>query len=164
MMKNKNFAAFILSHGRADRVYTYETLRKHGYTGRIVVIIDNEDEGADEYRKRFGEEVYVFDKIEAAKRTDAGDNFGDRRGVIFARNSCFDIARELGIDHFVELDDDYVDFRHKRNGHGEFIHKADILDLDAVFDPPGLPPLHPGDVHCHGPGRRLHRGQGWELG
>ena len=43
MMRNKDFVAFILTHGRADNVITYNTLRNHGYTGRIVLIIDDED-------------------------------------------------------------------------------------------------------------------------
>ena len=40
---HKEFAAFILTHGRPDNVLTYDSLKKAGYTGRIVLIIDNED-------------------------------------------------------------------------------------------------------------------------
>lgn len=133
-MRHESFAAFILTHGRADRVYTYKTLRTHGYTGKIVIVIDDEDTQEPEYRKLFGEEVYVFDKAKAARETDAGDNRGDNRGVVFARNACFDIARELGFEYFIQLDDDYVDFRHKLNGQGNYVDKKDIKDLDAVFD------------------------------
>jgi hypothetical protein len=133
-MRHESFAAFILTHGRADRVYTYETLRKSGYTGRIVIVIDNEDKAGEEYKERFGGEVYVFDKSEADKYTDVGDNRGDARGVVFARNACWNIARDLGLEYFIQLDDDYVDFRHKLDGAGNYIDKKDILDLDAVFD------------------------------
>lgn len=134
MMRHSSFAAIILTHGRPDRVYTYETLRRSGYTGRIVVLIDDEDERGDEYRERFGEEVRIFDKRAIAARIDEADNFSDRRAVVYARNASFDVAREIGVEHFVQLDDDYVDFRHKRNSRGEYIHKRDIRDLDAVFD------------------------------
>lgn len=133
-MRNSSFAAFILTHGRADRVYTYETLRKSGYTGRIVLVIDNEDAEGPEYVKRYGSEVYVFDKAEAYKYTDVGDNRGDTRGVVFARNACWNIARDIGVEYFCQLDDDYVDFRHKLDGAGNYIDKKDIRDLDAVFD------------------------------
>ncbi len=47
-MRN-DFAVLILSHGRADRVYTIPTLRKGGYTGKIYIVVDNEDEQQDEY-------------------------------------------------------------------------------------------------------------------
>ena len=43
MKLNKNYAVFILSHGRPDNVITYQTLRKCGYTGRIFIIVDDED-------------------------------------------------------------------------------------------------------------------------
>ena len=49
MMRNNDFVVFILTHGRADRVITYNALRKSGYTGRIVLVIDNEDTQAREY-------------------------------------------------------------------------------------------------------------------
>lgn len=132
MMRNEPFAAFILTHGRADRVYTYETLRRQGYTGRIVVVIDNEDKTGAEYLERYGDEVYVFDKAQAYEYTDVGDNWGHARGVVFARNACWNIAKDLGLDYFIVLDDDYVDFRHKIvNGAYKDVR---IKDLDAVFD------------------------------
>ena len=39
-----NFVALILSHGRPDRVYTYKSLQKAGYTGPVYIVIDNEDD------------------------------------------------------------------------------------------------------------------------
>ena len=38
-----DFCAFILTHGRPYKVHTYQTLRKAGYTGKIYIVIDNED-------------------------------------------------------------------------------------------------------------------------
>ena len=49
-MKNK-FAVFILTHGRANNVITYATLKKQGYTGKIYLMIDDEDKQAEEYKK-----------------------------------------------------------------------------------------------------------------
>ena len=84
-----DFAAFILTHGRADRVDTYKTLRNCGYTGKVYIVIDDEDKTADEYRKRYGDMVLQFGKAEIAKTFDEGDNFNDRRAIIYARNACF---------------------------------------------------------------------------
>ena len=87
-----NFAVFILSNGRPDRVYTYETLRRHGYTGRIVLVVDDLDKTKDEYIEKYGSDVVVFDKRAAAKTFDQADNFDDMRAIVYARNACFDIA------------------------------------------------------------------------
>lgn len=132
-MKHDKFCAFILTHGRSDRVYTYKALKKSGYTGRIIILIDNEDKTASEYRKKFGDEVHVFDKSAIAKTIDEGDNFQDRRAIIYARHACFEIAEQLGIEYFIQLDDDYTDFRHKKNHLGEYCDKK-ILNFDAVMD------------------------------
>ena len=102
-----NFCAFILTHGRPDRVYTYETLQRSGYTGKVYIVIDDEDKTADEYRKRFGDKVLQFCKAEVASRIDEGDNFNDRRAIVYARNVCWDLARQVGARYFIQLDDDY---------------------------------------------------------
>ena len=48
-----DFVAFILTHGRADSVITDKTLRKFGYTGPIVYVIDNEDKAAADYYAKY---------------------------------------------------------------------------------------------------------------
>ena len=108
-MRN-DFCVFILSNRRPDRVKTYKTLRSHKYTGPIFIVIDDEDPTRAEYEKAFGKELIVFSKAAAAKITDPGDNFGDHRGVIYARNICFSLAREKGFKYFMQLDDDYWRF------------------------------------------------------
>ena len=129
-----NFAIFILTHGRANKVFTYDQLIKAGYTGKVYIIIDNEDDQAPIYRERFGDKVIQFDKAEIAKTFDEGDNTGDRRAIVYARNACFDIARELNITYFMQLDDDYVDFRFKMDDKFQSIHRADITDLDTILE------------------------------
>jgi hypothetical protein len=114
MMRN-DFCAFILTHGRADRVYTYETLKRAGYTGKVYIVIDNEDKTADQYRAKFGDQVLMFDKAAIAKTFDEGDNFNDRRAIIYARNACFDLARQVGCRYFIQLDDDYYWFGYRFN-------------------------------------------------
>jgi hypothetical protein len=132
-MAINDFVIFILSHGRPDNVLTVKSLKKFGYTGELFIIIDNEDQEAEKYRKNYGDKVIVFDKAKVAETFDEGDNFKDRRAVIYARNACFDIAREMGKTYFMELDDDYIDFRYKINSKGEPIHRKPIKNLDVII-------------------------------
>lgn len=131
-MKNK-FAVFILSHGRADNVITVNTLRHHGYTGDIYIIIDDEDNQGQRYKELYGDKVIVFSKKDMDGTFDIGDNFNDRRVVVYARNKCHDIAKSLGLDYFLELDDDYNNFcyRYEENG---MLRKINIKNLDKVFE------------------------------
>jgi len=128
-----DFVVFILSHGRPDNVVTVKSLKKFGYTGEFFIIIDNEDQEAEKYRKKYGDRVIVFDKAKIAETFDEGDNFKDRRAVVYARNACFDIARQMGKTYFMELDDDYIDFRYKINSKGEPIYRKPIKNLDIIL-------------------------------
>src|SRR5574344_1754447 len=101
MKMRSDFAIFILSHGRADKVLTISTLReKCGYVGKIYIIIDNEDEQADRYRELYGDMVIQFDKSRAAEITDTADLVQDHLSVVYARNMCFSIAKDLGLTYF----------------------------------------------------------------
>ena len=111
-MKNKDFVAMILSHGRPNNVYTYKTLRNYGYTGDIIIVVDNEDKTIDEYKKNF-DNVVVFNKQKIANETDQGDNLNDLRTTTHARNAMFKIAKYYGYKYFIQLDDDYTDFRYR---------------------------------------------------
>lgn len=134
MMRHENFAVFILSHGRADNMKTVKTLQKQGYTGRLYIIIDNEDDQAEEYYRRFGKDrVIMFDKAEAVKKIDIGDNFPERNVVVIARNMCHEIAAQLGLEYFLELDDDYKSFE-IRYIQDDKLKVKNVSDLDYVFD------------------------------
>lgn len=128
-----DFAVFILTHGRPDEVITFDTLKKQGYTGRIYIVIDNEDNTADRYSCKFGpENVVMFDKKAISKTFDEADNFNNRKTIIYARNACFNIAKNLGIKYFLELDDDYTAFDFRL-----FIDKAivkPVKNLDTLFE------------------------------
>lgn len=134
MMRHKDFGAFILTHGRADRVYTVDTLKQSGYTGPLVFVIDDEDDQRQLYFENFGREnVVIFSKSEVVKTFDEGDNFNDRRAIIYARNACFEIARERGFKYFIELDDDYTNFSF-RFDEDRIFTASTIRDLDRVLD------------------------------
>lgn len=133
-MVRDNFAIFILSHGRPDEVFTVKTLEKVHYTGKYYFIVDNEDDTVDRYKELFGEErVIIFDKVEVAKKFDVYDNFDGRNVVVYARNVCFDIARQLGLDYFAEFEDDYLEFRY-RVPEGKILRNILIEDFDSVCE------------------------------
>lgn len=134
MKDNQDFAVFILTHGRATNVLTYKTLRRQGYTGRIVLMVDDEDEAVNEYKEIFPDQVYVFSKQEAINLTDSGDNFNKRNSVVFARNYNFVLAEKLGIKYFLQLDDDYTAFRFTFDNDKNYITKnIAIKNLDSVI-------------------------------
>ena len=126
-MKNTDFVAMILSHGRPNEVYTYKTLKKHNYTGDIIIVVDNEDKTIDDYKKNF-ENVVVFDKQKIAKETDQGDNLNDLRTTTHARNAMFKIAKYYGYKYFIQLDDDYTDFRYR------YLMNTYITDLTKKYE------------------------------
>lgn len=130
----EDFACFILTHGRPDNVKTYASLRKAGYTGRIYLIIDDEDKTGDQYRANYGDQVVTFSKAAIAPTFDEMNNFNDRRSVIYARNFCHDLAERLGLTYFLELDDDYSDFRHRFDSAGAYSSITIVKTFDNVCD------------------------------
>lgn len=131
-MRNKDFCIFILTHGRPDKVVTYKTLKDCGYTGKVYIVIDNEDDTAEAYKRKY-ENVIQFDKLAISKTFDTGDNFDDRRTIIFARNVCFELAEKLGVKYFMELDDDYPTFAYKFDTKFEYRERK-INNLDRILD------------------------------
>lgn len=136
----EDFCVFILSHGRPDRVMTYSTIKRAGYTGKVFVVIDDEDKCGDQYRSKYDDEIIVFNKKQEAKTTDCGDNFNDRRTPLYARNACFDLAKERGIRYFWVLDDDYtsvrLNFKHDMRPTNGTLYITKHLDdvLEAMID------------------------------
>ena len=126
-----DFVVFILSHARANNVYTVDTLRKCGYSGKIVIVIDNEDSQTQDYYDKF-EFVEMFDKAKIAATFDEADNFDDRRSIVYARNACFEIAENLGYKYFIELDDDYTYFEYRMYNNTRQI-PVRVHNMDAVF-------------------------------
>jgi len=129
-----DFCAFILTHGRPDNVITYDRLKAHGYTGKIYIVIDDEDKTASDYYDRFGDKVLMFSKEEMSKKFDQGDNFSDRRCIVYARNACFELAKQVGCKYFVQLDDDYNFFSLRvLINNGENLSSTKNLNLDRTF-------------------------------
>lgn len=129
---NKDFAVFILTHGRANKVDTYNTLIKQGYTGRIILVCDDADEELPIYQKKY-KNVEVFNKLEAREYTDDGDNFGNMNCVVYARNYAPRLAKKLGLKYYLVLDDDYSQFLFMFDKEGNF-KRQKIKNLDRVFE------------------------------
>jgi hypothetical protein len=131
---SRNFACFILSHGRPDSVLTYKGLRNCGYTGNIYILCDNEDKTINQYKEIYGNQVIVFDKTKYAKHVDACDNYDMRNSIVYARNYNFVLAREMGVTHFLQLDDDYGKFGWVLNHLLELDNSSSIKSLDKIFN------------------------------
>lgn len=129
-----SFAAFILTHGRPNSVFTLDSLRKHGYSGKVFLIIDNLDPHKDDYLRKFKDQVIIFDKEKVFKSFDCMDNFKSLNGVIAARNVCFKIAKDLRLKHFIQLDDDYTYFSWRFNDNLDYLnHTPACKSLDRIF-------------------------------
>ena len=132
MMKNKDFAVFIITHKRPNNQITLDTLKKGNYTGKIYFILDDEDDTIEEYKKNYGEEnIKVFHK---EAWFDIGDNLVGYKGVPeYARNECFKIAKELNLKYFVQLDDDYssITYRYEKDGK---LKSRSVFNFDELFE------------------------------
>lgn len=135
MSTQNDFAIFILTHGRPTNIKTMATLKECGYTGRLYLVVDDEDKTLDKYIANFGKDrVVVFNKKEMADQVDEGNNFDERRTITHARNACFKIAKDLGIKYFMELDDDYISFEYRYVSRcGEKLKVHYVSNLDAVL-------------------------------
>ena len=133
MNANRKTAVFILTHGRPDNVITYQTLRRQGYTGKIYLIVDDEDKTIRDYKNTYEDEVIVFSKKAYQDKFDIMDNFAGNKVIVYARNACYDIARKLRLDYFFEYEDDYTQFMYRFVDKDKLGHKL-ATNLDAVLD------------------------------
>lgn len=136
-MVQNNYVMLILSHNRPDKIYTTKSLQKAGYTGDIYYVVDSADPSLQGYKDKFGDKLCVFDKADYVGKFDKGNNLGDTKGVVYARNACFDIAEKLGYEYFFVFDDDYTQFRHTYDDKEprEFDAKrSDVRNMDGVLD------------------------------
>lgn len=132
-MMPDDFAALILTHKRPDRQHTLGLLQRSGYTGKVYLVVDDQDPTLPEYKSRYGDMVIVFDKREAWAITDDADNTGGMKGVVYARNMCWSIAKQLGLRYFIELDDDYTTIGIRFNSRLQYCWTAVLRNLDKVI-------------------------------
>ena len=133
-MRN-DFGILILTHGRAREMKTLHALERAGYTGRWYLVIDDEDNQADEYRALYGDHVVQFCKRDTALWTDAGDNHDNRKAILWARNESFRIAKDLGLTYFMMNDDDFCSYNYwMTNATHDIKHTSPLHTLDDCIE------------------------------
>jgi len=130
---SRKFAVFILTHGRPDNIKTLHMLERCGWTGKTYIVIDDEDARADEYFTRYGDMVLQFNKKEIADQIDDADTSGDRRAIIYARHASQTMAKDLGYDYMLQLDDDYADLRYRFVKNGT-LTSFRVKDFDSLAE------------------------------
>lgn len=105
-----DFAIFIMSYKRPNNIYTLNTLNKSGYTGKYYIVVGDDDPTLEEYKNIYGDKVLVFNKDEVGKTFDLCDQEGSQKVIVYARNYCFEAAKNLGLTYFAQFDDDYTSF------------------------------------------------------
>lgn len=132
-MDNIKFAVFIPTHGRADCQLTYKLLRKSGYTGKIFLVVDDEDKELWKYKKRYSDILLVFNKKEWESRTDTATNKRGLKSVVFARKFIEEKAKEMGYDFILVPDDDISRLSYRYVKNGEFKSKS-VNKADRLFE------------------------------
>ncbi len=112
-MLPNDFAILILSHKRPENP-TYKTLMKCNYSHKLYFILDDEDPSIPQYEAKYGKDkLLIFNKKEMAKNIDLMDNWEMWSIDTYARNASFQLAKSVGINYFLLLDDDYDSFRYR---------------------------------------------------
>lgn len=125
-----DFGVIVISHGRPECT-TYHILRGKHYTGKLFVLIDDEDSDKDAYLERYGDSVRIFHK---QVNFDIMDNFDGPNGIAtFSRNECWNVAEREGLKYFLIMDDDLqsITFRYEQDGH---LRNRSVKNIDPVFE------------------------------
>lgn len=128
-----NTAIFILTYGRANNILTYHTLLKANCKSKIYFVVSDDDKQLEEYKKIYGKDVIVFSKEKIRPYIDMCDNFEKKKCVVYARNVIFDIAKDMNIDYFCVLDDDYNCFKYRRV-YGDILKDDRVLDITIPIE------------------------------
>lgn len=127
------YCIFIISYKRADNIKTLTTLKNANVYQDCFIVVADDDEQLTEYIDKYKDKVIVFSKEEAFNLTDSGDNLPDMIGAVYVRNMLNDIAKKLGYDYFIVLDDDYTRFSYRRC-YGNILRTFRVKQLGNIFD------------------------------
>jgi len=126
-----NFAIFILSHNRANKIETLQMIQKYNYSGKWFIVISTDDSQLCDYKKFIpSDNLLIFNKSETLRYTDLLTNKFVNNASIYAIN----YARQHNIDYFIEADDDIQKIYHRFEENGKMKQK-EISNLDDVINP-----------------------------
>lgn len=108
---------------------------------------ENDEEEDDTYTSKTnipqydvqGEQPDLSELVDTSKTQELleeienSDLSEDRRTIVYARNACFDLAKQVGVRYFLELDDDYTSFMYRFPDNGKLGYVG-ARNLDALFE------------------------------
>lgn len=126
-----DWAIFILTYGRPDRVHTLNLLSRLGYSGDWWLVCSTDDDTLPEYLERFPNKVLTFDKDEIQFDRMTLD---PRQGtVVFARQATHQFAKRMGYRVYAQFDDDYMSLGFRNLEAPNWVKQLTIKDTDT-FD------------------------------
>lgn len=131
-MRN-DFAIFIMSYNRASHINTLHTLKNANYTGKYYIIVSDDDPQLDQYKNLYCNCLYIFNKDQIEKYIDTYDNSGNKQCILYARNYCFILAKQLNLKYFLQFDDDYVELAYRYPQDGK-LKIYNIKEFDRIVD------------------------------
>ena len=110
----KDFAVFIVSNNRPDNIKTIKALENGNSQVPYYIVIDETDPQINIYKKIYKNKLLIFNKNDY-KWVDifSNDKPDQVKAVVYARNACYDLAKELKLKYFLLLDDDYFGIYYK---------------------------------------------------
>lgn len=133
-----NYAVFICTHGRPYTQTTWKVLRDCGYTGDIILMIDDEDDSGKDYLDVVHQDdklwLHVFSKKLYMLANDSGTDKPIRNTHLYAWNACENIARMDGYKYVIIVDDDLTGFRYRYEEDGHLKSQTITKNIDKLFE------------------------------
>lgn len=131
-----NTAIMICTHGRPDNQLTLKTLRESGYTGSVVLVVDDEDDTVQRLEDSCTGDFIVlkFNKQYYIDHSDTGTIEDQRKCILYAKSFCEDWARAKNLDAFIIADDDITSFRYRYVEDGKLKSLPITSTMDEVID------------------------------
>lgn len=131
-----NFAVMICTHGRPNAQHTLDFLRNNGYTGKIILVVDDEDDTVTDLMLKTypNADTIKFDKQEWIDKSDTGTIENQRKCILYAKNYCEHLAQNLKLEAFVIADDDIFNLRYRYPEDGKLKSLKITQNLDGVIN------------------------------
>lgn len=126
------YCIIIITHKRPHNQHTLSYLESCNVKVPVFLLVDDEDPSLNEYKTVYGSKVITFHKDKS--KSDLMDNFDGTSSATFARNECFDVAKDLGFEHFIMFDDDVMTIRFRYLRNNKLLSMKCRSTLQSVFD------------------------------